>query len=68
MKLYRAHNARKEHLVDPRGGFTLCGLDTAGGAVYSPADNRVDSKVRPLCGVCRTERRVHIAYRMAGGK
>lgn len=62
MKLYRAPNARKEHLTTGNG-FTLCGLETRLGAVYSPADNHRDSKVRPMCGVCRTENRVHMAYK-----
>lgn len=51
--LARAHGSRQQHLLVPGTKTTRCGQSAALMARYAPADNHVDSKVRPTCGTCR---------------
>jgi hypothetical protein len=53
--LARAYGSRVQHLLVPGTKTTRCGKDATLMARYSPADNRVDSKVRPTCTACRKE-------------
>lgn len=52
---FRAPGSRIEHLTRD-SQVTLCGKNARAGARYTPADNRVDSKLRPLCKKCEAAR------------
>lgn len=51
--LARQHGSRNQHLLVPGTKTTRCGRDATLMARYSPADNHVDSKVRPTCPACK---------------
>lgn len=50
----RSPGGRQEHLTADRK-TTLCGKDCKMMAKYSAADNKVDSKVRPICPGCNNK-------------
>lgn len=50
--LARAYGSRTEHLLVVGTKTTYCGKDATLMARYSPKDNRVDSRIRPVCLKC----------------